>query len=248
MPSSRTEGGAAPRRPLVTGTLIGVGVGPGDPELVTVKAARLLGKVPVVAYPQSRDGASLARAIVDAYVPEGVVELPFTIPMADRPAAGQAYDEAATLIAVHLEADRDVAVLCEGDPFLYGSFAQLHERLAEDYEVAVIPGLSSVTAASAVLGRPLVQSDERLTVIPATLADERLQAGLLLADAAVIVKVGRHLPRLRALLDRLALTDRATYVERATMPEERILPMAEVPPDAAPYFSLIVVHGAIGEA
>ena len=231
----------------MTGKVIGVGVGPGDPELVTVKAARLLGKVPVVAYPQGRDGTSLARAIVDAYVPEGAVELPFTIPMTDPTAAGQAYDEAASLISVHLEGERDVAVLCEGDPFLYGTFAQLYERLNEDYDVSVIPGVSSVTAASAVLRRALVQSDENLMVLPATLTDERLQAGLLLADAVVIVKVGRHLPRVRALLERLAMTDRATYVERATVPEQRILPLADVPPDAAPYFSLIVVHRTAGD-
>ena len=230
----------------MSGRVYGIGVGPGDPELMTLKAARLLSEASVVAYPQARDGESLSRAIAGNYVSEAAIELPLTLPMGDRAGTLQAYDAAVTMIALHLEDGRDVAVLCEGDPFLYGSFMYLFARLAEEYEVLVVPGVTSITAAAAACGQPMVAGSEMLAILPATMPDERLQAGLLVADVAAIIKVGRHYPRVRALLDRLALVDRAVYVERATMAEQRILPLASVGPSDAVYFSLIIVR-RVGE-
>ncbi|RMD48845.1 MAG: precorrin-2 C(20)-methyltransferase [Alphaproteobacteria bacterium] len=226
------------------GRLWGVGLGPGDPELLTLKAHRVIRAADVVAYPALPHGDSLARRIAaaaDAIAP-GSRELPITVPMTrERAPAQAAYDRAAEAIAAELAAGRRVVVLCEGDPFLYGSFMYLHARLAGRFAVEVIPGVTSVSAAAARAGRPLVARNEVLTLLPATLGDAALAARLAGAEAAAILKLGRHLPRLRALLERLGLAARTLYVERVSMAgAERILPLAEAP-EAAPYFSLLLV-------
>ncbi|GHD57603.1 precorrin-2 C(20)-methyltransferase [Thalassobaculum fulvum] len=227
----------------MSGTLYGLGVGPGDPELLTLKALRLLRAVDVVAYPALEDGDSLARAIVAGHLPDGVEEYAIRIPMTVARAPAQAvYDVAAGYLGAALDAGRSVAVLCEGDPFFYGSFMYLFGRLAERHRVEVVPGVSSLTACAARLGSPLAARNDTLAVLPAPLADEVLAARLDGVDAAAIIKVGRHFPRVRALLDRLGLADRARYVERATMGTERILPLDAVESDGAPYFSTILIH------
>ncbi len=222
--------------------LYGLGVGPGDPDLLTVKAVKLLAAVPVVAYPAPEGGASLARAIAAAHIPDGKTEIAIETPMvAGRFPADEVYDRYAAKIAGQLTAGRDVAVLCEGDPFLYGSFMYLYLRLADRFPTEVIPGVSSLGACAAVAGAPLVSRNQVLTVLPAPLAEDDLEARLNLAEAAAIMKVGRHLPKVRRVLDRLGRTNRAHYVERATMDEQRVLSMAEAPEDA-PYFSMILVR------
>lgn len=225
----------------MTGRLYGLGVGPGDPELLTLKALRLLRSAAVVAYPTLEDGASFARAIVADYL-EGQQELAIRVPMTTaREPAQRAYDAAAEEIAGHLLAERDVAVLCEGDPFFYGSFMYLFGRLSERFRVEVVPGVSSLTACAAALGQPLAARNDTLAVLPAPLPDEELTRRLVGAEAAAIIKLGRHFPRIRALLEREGLTCCAHYVERATLPSQRLLPLAEAG-EVAPYFSMILVH------
>ncbi len=228
----------------MTGTLYGLGIGPGDPELITLKALKRLQGVPVIAYPAPPEGDSLARAIVAPHLPGGQAEIAVRMPMvADRFPAQEVYDRAAREIGGELEAGRDVAVLCEGDPFFYGSFMYLFGRMAERYPVEVIPGVSSLTACAAVLGAPLVARNDVLTVVPATLRPEDLKRRL--ADggeAAAIVKVGRHLAKVRGVLADLGLADQARYVEHATMTSQKILPLAAVADGAAPYFSMILIH------
>lgn len=227
----------------MTGTLYGLGVGPGDPDLITLKALRILERAPVIAYPAPEEGESLARAIVAPHLPAGRIEIAIRMPLvAERFPAQRVYDAAAAEIAEHLQAGRDVAVLCEGDPFVYGSFMYLFGRMAEHYPVRVVPGVSSLTACAAALGAPLAARNDVLVVVPAPLDEDVLAARLAETDAAVIIKVGRHLPKVRRVLDRLGLAARARYIEHATMASERILALDDTGEDTAPYFSAILVH------
>jgi cobalt-precorrin 5A hydrolase/precorrin-3B C17-methyltransferase len=229
----------------MTGTLYGLGIGPGDAELITVKAARVLASAPVIAYPAPEGGRSLVRQIAAPFVPAGRIEVVIETPMCvERFPAQEVYDRYAAILAAHLAAGRDVALLCEGDPFFYGSFMYLFERLKEAFAVNVVPGVSSLTAASAVAGLPLVQRDEVLTVLPATLPAAELTARLGRGDALAVFKVGRHLEKLRNALARAGRLDGAVYVERATMAEGRTLPLAALEAITAPYFSLVLVPAA----
>ncbi|MEP4377923.1 MAG: precorrin-2 C(20)-methyltransferase [Alphaproteobacteria bacterium] len=230
-------------RTAPTGTVIGIGVGPGDPELITVKGARLLSETMVVAYPAPETGDSLARAIAAPHLHHGATEIAIRMPLsANRFPVEAVYDRAAEEIGGHLARGENVAVLCEGDPFFYGSFMYLFARLAEDWPVDVVPGVSSLTACAAVTGTPLAALTDVLTVLPAPLPDDTLRVRLADTDAAAIIKVGRHLPRIRALLDELGLANRAQYVEHATMDRQVISSLEAVPRTAAPYFSMILVH------
>lgn len=225
----------------MAGVMYGVGVGPGAPDLVTLRAARLIGAARVLAYPTLQGGASFARSIVADLIAPEAEEIAIDIPMSvERAPAQTAYDAGAARIAECLSQGQDVVVLCEGDPFFYGSFMYLHARLAPRFDVEIVPGVTSVTACAAVAGRPLVARNERLTVLPGPLPEAELRARIAGAEAVAIMKVGRHLPKIRAVIEDLGLTDRASYVERATLPEQVVLPLAEAP-DAAPYFSMILL-------
>lgn len=227
------------------GTLFGLGVGPGDPDLLTVKAVKILKHVPVIAYPAPEGGESLARSIAAPYIPLGRTEIAIETPMVPGEfPANDVYDRYQGQLAEHLLAGRDVAVLCEGDPFLYGSFMYLFLRLAEEFPFDVVPGVSSIGACAARAGHPLVSRNQVLTILPAPLEEEDLAARLQATDAAAIMKVGRHLPKVRRVLDRLDLLDGAEYVERATMASERVVPLTSLSDDAAPYFSMILVRRA----
>jgi len=204
---------------------------------------RLLQSVPVLAYPAPDTGDSLVRSIVAPHLPGGQDEVMIRIPMAvERFPAREVYDQAVAEIGAHLDAGRDVAFVCEGDPFFYGSFMFLFGRMAEKYPVEVVPGVSSLTAAAAVLRSPLAARNDVLTVIPAPIDDVALRRRLADADAAAIIKVGRHLERIRAILEDMSLSHCSRYVERATMAEEKVLRLDEVAPGGAPYFSIILVH------
>lgn len=225
----------------MNGTLWGIGVGPGDPELLTAKAIRLLGQLPVLAWPAPLDGEGMARTIAAAYIPAGKTEIAIRLSFRpERDDTDHAYDLAAAAIARHLEQGRDVGVLCEGDPLFFGSFVYLLNRLRGQFAARVVPGVSSPMAASAAALRPLSLLDDAVAIIPATRADAQIRAMLEPAEAAVIMKVGRHLPRLKALLSRLGLLDHAVAVERASLPEQRVVPLAQV--ETLSYFSVILVH------
>ncbi|MEU4157505.1 precorrin-2 C(20)-methyltransferase [Actinoplanes sp. NPDC026670] len=233
-----------------TGRLFGVGLGPGDPELVTVKAARLIGSADVVAYHAARHGRSNARAIAAGYLREGQIEealiYPVTTETTDHPGGYQGaidefYAASAARLAAHLDAGRDVVVLAEGDPFFYGSYMHMHKRLSGRYETAVVPGVTSVSAASAVLGRPLMERDEVLTVLPGTLEPKELAARLAATDSAAVMKLGRTFEGVREALDQAGRLDDAWYVERATTDRERSGPLRDVDPATVPYFSLALL-------
>jgi precorrin-2/cobalt-factor-2 C20-methyltransferase len=232
----------------MSGTLYGIGVGPGDPELLTLKALRILKAAPVVAYPAPDTGASFARSIVAAHLNPAQVEYPIIIPMrTERFPAQPVYDRAAADLDAHLATGRDVAFLCEGDPFFYGSFMYLFERLADRHRTEVVPGVSSMMAAAAALGRPLAARNDMLSVVPGPLPDAQIAAALSASDALAIIKVGRHLRRITRLIEEAGLSDCAGYLERVGLPNQVISPLKETDFDEAPYFSMILVYkGAEG--
>jgi precorrin-2/cobalt-factor-2 C20-methyltransferase len=227
----------------VSATVYGIGVGPGDPELITVKALKRLRAAPVVAYPAPETGGSFARAIVARWLVPAQIELVIRVPMErTRFPAEAVYDRAADDILGHAAAGRDVAVLCQGDPFFYGSFMYLFARLAERAPVEVVPGVSSLTACAAAARWPLAAQGDALIVLPAALADDALERRLLAADSVALIKLGRHFSRVRDLLARLGLAAAARYIERATTASERVLPLDAVDAAAVPYFSMILLH------
>jgi precorrin-2/cobalt-factor-2 C20-methyltransferase len=225
----------------MTGQLYGIGVGPGDPELLTLKALRLLRAAPVIAYPAPETGASLARAIVAEWLDSGKREIAIRFPMRPGPPPEAIYDEAAARLSAALDEGDDIAFLCQGDPLFYGSFAGIYLRLAPRYEVTIVPGVSSLTACAAAAGLPLVQRDATLSVIPATLAEDELVRRLAASEMVAIIKIGRHFAKLRRVLDELGLLDDAVYVERATLPNQRIARLAEIDPATVPYFAMALV-------
>ncbi|MBA0048280.1 precorrin-2 C(20)-methyltransferase [Mycobacterium sp. NPDC050853] len=235
------------------GTLWGVGLGPGDPELVTVKAARIIGEADVVAFHSARHGRSIARSIAEPYLRPGQIEehlvYPVTTETTDHPggyrgAIDDFYEESANRIAAHLDSGRNVALLAEGDPLFYSSYMHMHRRLTDRFHAVIIPGVTSVSAASAATGTPLVEGDEILTVIPGTLPADEIVRRLRDSEAAVIMKLGRSYGAVQQALDTAGVLDRAYYVERASTARQRVLPAAEVDPSSVPYFSLVLVPGA----
>lgn len=234
-----------------TGTLYGIGTGPGDPELMTLKAVRLLRACPVVAYFTKRGGGGQARRIADPHLPGTQTELPLVYPVTtelppDSPEYAAAiegfFDESAARIAQLLDQGVDVAVLNEGDPFFYGSFLHLHLRLAPRHTVVVVPGVPSILGCAAQLPYPLTIRDDVLSIIAGTLDEAALRTAIAAADAAAIIKLGSNLPKVRGVLERLGLVERAWYVERGTMPEQKVMPLAQAPAQA-PYFSMILIPG-----
>lgn len=227
---------------IQTGRLYGIGVGPGDPELLTLKAFRLLQAAPVVAYQSANDHESIARSIVAPYLTGKQIEVGFHFPRAlDPEAAQELYAEAIKPIAAHLSAGRDVVVLCAGDPLFYGSFMYLFTRLADRFITEIVPGVSSPMGAAAAIGMPLCYRNDIFSVLSATLSVEVLTTQLVNADAVAIIKLRRHFDKVRQILSELDLLDRAKYIERATAKDQKIISIEDVDPRDVPYFSMIIV-------
>ncbi|HVY52533.1 MAG TPA: precorrin-2 C(20)-methyltransferase [Devosia sp.] len=227
----------------MSGTLYLVGVGPGDPELMTFKAARVMRNAHVIAYPSTGEESAFARQIADQYILPGAILMPVTIPMTvERGPAQAAYDAAAATILSHLRAGRNAAWLCEGDPLFYGSAMYVLMRIGGAAPVEVVPGVTSMTAAAAAIHRGVAGRNEVLKVLPATLPDEALRPELLSTPAAVIIKVGRHFDRIRDLLRETGHAASAVVVEHATTARQRITPLEGFGYGERPYFSIILCH------
>jgi precorrin-2/cobalt-factor-2 C20-methyltransferase len=229
-----------------------LGLGPGDPELMTVKAARILAAAHVVAYFAKAGCVGQARGIVDGQLRESVEELRFEYPFTTEIAVedprylaemGAFYEDCAARLYACLEAGRSVALLCEGDPFLYGSAMYLFDRLRTAHRAEVVPGVTGMSGCWSQAGQPMTHGDDVLSVLPGTLDEESLGARLKLCDAAVIMKVGRNLPKICRALNEAGLFERAIYVERGTMEGERIMKLCEREDGPAPYFSMVLVPG-----
>ena len=238
------------------GRLFGVGLGPGDPDLMTVKARRAVERADVVAYPVARNRSSVARRIAASCLRAEQTEVALTFPVTtgetDHPdgyegALQDFYDASAAELATHLDAGRDVAVLCEGDPLFYGSYMYLHERLSARYPTEVVPGVTAFSAAAAAVGKPLAKRDDVLTVLPGTLPPDALAAALRASDAAVVMKLGRTFGDVREAVERSGAGERGIYVERASAPEQRTAPLREIDGEV-PYMSLVLVPTANGSS
>ncbi|MEV8532682.1 precorrin-2 C(20)-methyltransferase [Streptomyces sp. NPDC051211] len=238
-----------------TGRLYGVGLGPGDPNLMTLRAAQVIAEADVVAYHSARHGRSIARSIAAAHLRADHIEEPLVYPVTtettDHPGGYQGameefYEASAARLAAHLDAGRTVAVLAEGDPLFYSSYMHMHKRLADRYPTEVIPGVTSVSAAAARLQTPLVEGEEVLTILPGTLPEEELTARLAATDSAVVMKLGRTFPAVRRAMESSGRLAEARYVERATMAGERTGTLADTDPESVPYFAVAVVPSRVG--
>ena len=236
----------------MSGVLYGVGLGPGDPELVTIKAARLVREAPVVAWFAKKGRRGHARTIADGFIASAAEQVPLyypvttEIPFADaayEQALARFYEESADALAKRLDSGADVALLCEGDPMFYGSFMHLYERLRPRFRVEVCAGVSGMSGCFAASGQTMTWGDDVLTVLPGTLSEQDLATRLATTDAAVVMKLGANLPKVERALRTAGLFERAVYIERGTMPGERILPLARLAGASAPYFSMILVPG-----
>ncbi len=234
------------------GRLIGVGVGPGDPELITLKAIRALTEADVVAHFAKAGNVSHARTIAAPHLRPQVAELPLAYPVTTelpkcsteyRDLLRDFYDHAAAAIAAHIEAGRVVAVISEGDPLFYGSYMHLHARLAQRFPSEIVPGVTGMSGCWSAAGTPIAQGDDVFAVLPATLAEDELAHRLASADAAVVMKVGRHLAKVRRALKTSGRLPRAIYVERGTMADAKMIPLAAMADDDAPYFAIVLVPG-----
>ncbi|ANH06019.1 MULTISPECIES: precorrin-2 C(20)-methyltransferase [Shinella] len=241
----------------VTGRLYGVGTGPGDPELLTLKAVRAIGEADVLAYFAKAGRAGNGRAIVEGLLKPGMAELPLYYPVTTeidkdhdeyKRQITAFYDASAAAVAQHLAAGRTVAILSEGDPMFYGSYMHLHVRLADRFPTEVIPGITAMSGCWSLSGLPIVQGDDVLSVLPGTMGEAELSRRLVDTEAAVIMKVGRNLPKIRRALASAGRLGEAIYVERGTMPASRSMRLSEKLDDTAPYFSLVLVPGWSGRA
>jgi precorrin-2/cobalt-factor-2 C20-methyltransferase len=237
---------------VTTGTFHGIGLGPGDPELLTVKAVRLIAATPVVAYFAKKGRRGNARGIVDQWLAADVEELPLEYPVTTEihfndPAytceLARFYAMSSARIASILTSGRDVALVCEGDPMFYGSFMHLYIRLVDRYRVSITPGVTGMSGCWSAAGAPITWGDDILTVLPGTLGEDDLVARLSTTDAAVIMKLGTNFAKVRRAIEAAGLSPRAIYVERGTMAGEKVMPLGQKPDDAAPYFSLILIPG-----
>ncbi|ODR95960.1 precorrin-2 C(20)-methyltransferase [Methyloceanibacter stevinii] len=234
----------------MTGRLIGVGVGPGDPELLTVKALKALQSADVVAY--------FARPAIRAMrggswkAINGAEELPLLYPVtteipkahtAYRDAIADFYDVSAAAVSSYLDDGRDVAVLSEGDPLFYGSYMHIHVRLSQHYPTEVIPGVTGMSGCWSSAAAPITQGDDIFTVLPGTLPEVELERRLADSDAAVVMKIGRHLPKIRRACERAGCLDRAIYVERGTMTNSAVMKLTDKLDVTAPYFAIVLVPG-----
>ncbi len=238
------------------GTLYGVGLGPGDPDLVTIKAHRVVTTAPVIAYFRKRGKIGHARTIVAEMLgAKAVIEIALEYPVTTEVAFNDAdyiepirdfYAQSATRLGNHLDNGEDIALLCEGDPFFYGSFLHMYDRLRHTYPVIVVPGITGMSGCWTAAASPITYGDDVLTVLPGTLSHDALLKSLRATDAAVIMKVGRNLEKIKAALKAADRFNEAIYVERGTMRGERVMPLANLEVSPAPYFSIILLPGGRG--
>jgi precorrin-2/cobalt-factor-2 C20-methyltransferase len=237
---------------IAHGKLYGIGLGPGDPELLTLKAVRLLQTAPVVAYFAKQGRPGNARTIADQWIDASREELPLRYPLTTEIAFTDPayvarisgfYQDAAASIAAHLERGSDVALLCEGDPFFYGSFMHIYVRLKQRFAVTVVPGVTGMSGCWTTAGAPITWGDDILTVLPGTLPRAALIERLASSDAAVVMKLGQNFPKVRDAVLAAGLMERAIYVERGTMASEIVMPLKDKLNGEAPYFAMVLVPG-----
>ena len=234
------------------GRLYGIGLGPGDPELLTLKAVRLLQSVRHLAYFAKAGRRGHARTIANMHIVDGTHEIAMFYPVTTEIHFAEAdynrqladfYEDSAARLAAHLSAGEDVALICEGDPLFYGSFMHLYIRLRRQFPVTIVPAVTGMSGCWSAAGAPMTWGDDILTVLPGTLSAEALKARLKNTDAAVIMKIGQNFAKIREAIADCGLLERAIYVERGAMKDEKVIPLAQKTDGAAPYFSIILIPG-----
>ena len=234
------------------GTLRGVGVGPGDPELMTLKAVRMISAAPVVAFFAKAGRQGHARTIATQWLTSQHVEVPMHYPVTTEiPHANAAYgtqlasfyDAQAALLAAHLAQGRDVSVLCEGDPMFYGSFMHLFIRLKDRFPTQICAGVTGMAGCWSAARQPMCWGDNVVSIVPGTLPEAALVARLASTEAAVVMKLGRNFAKVCRAVAAAWRMDGALYVERGTMAGERIAPLRDVEGQPAPYFALVLIPG-----
>ncbi|MCV3271380.1 precorrin-2 C(20)-methyltransferase [Roseobacter sinensis] len=234
------------------GTIYGVGLGPGDPELMSVRADRLLRSARHVAFFRKAGRSGQARRIVDGLLHGDAVEFAMEYPVTteipvDDPAYNAALSTFYAECTAHLRAlaasGEDVVVLCEGDPFFFGSFMHLYTRLKEDVPVEVVPAITGMSGAWTATGHPVTWGDDILTVLMGTLPEDVLTDAMTRSDAVVVMKIGRHFDKVKSALRAADKYDTAWLIEYASMPQQTVQKLSEAGDKITPYFSIIVVHG-----
>jgi len=234
------------------GTLYGIGVGPGDVRYLTLRAAGLVKAVDVVAFFAKQGAPGNARRIVAPLMASDKAEARFEYPVTDEVPAehpdyqeqiGTFYAKTAEQLASLLRAGKSVGLLSEGDPFFYGSFMHMWRRLSGDFPVEVVPGVTGMSGCWTRANVPMTWGNDTLAVLPGTLEESKLVDRLRLTDAAVIMKVGRNLGKVRRAVETAGLLSRAVYVERGTMQDERILPLSDCGEPQGAYFAMVLIPG-----
>ncbi len=238
---------------MTTGRLFGIGLGPGDPELITLKAFKLIQSASVVAYPTAKAGHGNALRTARPHIKPEQQLLPLVYPITAGPKADQPdyldvmyqfYDDTAEQMATLMDQGHDIALLCAGDPFVYGSFMYWYKRLNERYETIIVPGISSIFAGAVAAQTPWVLRNDTVTVIPGTLPQDAIVQRLQQGDAIVIIKLGRTFSKVKQALEQAGKIDKAIYVERATMTNQKVMPVSQVTEEEVPYFSMIFIAGS----
>ena len=234
------------------GIIYGVGLGPGAADLMSVRSDRLIRGAAHIAYFRKRGNPGQARQIVEGLLRADVVEWPMDYPVTTEiPLSDPRYNQ---LLAAFYQdwADRlselasqqgEVIVLCEGDPFFYGSFMHLYERLRDRHKVDVVPGITGMSAAWTASGQPISWGDDKIAIVMGTSDEDELTASIEQADAIVVMKIGRHLRKIRRILTEAGHAERAVIVCYAASEKEEVIPLSDYPSDRLPYFSIILVHG-----
>jgi precorrin-2/cobalt-factor-2 C20-methyltransferase len=237
---------------MTRGTIFGLGLGPGEPDLMSVRADRLLRQARHVAYFRKAGKPGQARQIVAGMLADDVIEFPMEYPVTteiplDDPAYNDAlgpfYADCARHLRALSDAGEDIVVLCEGDPFFYGSFMHLYTRLRDTHPVQVVPAITGMSGAWTATGQPITWGDDVLTVLMGTLPEAELARHMADTDALVVMKIGRNIDKVRRALETAGRMDRAWLVEYATMPSQKVMRLAEVEGRVTPYFSIVLVHG-----
>lgn len=232
--------------------LYGVGVGPGDPELITVKGMKAIQSADVIAYHETKKRNSNALKIAKQWIPDNAELAPITYPITTEKDSfsdgynnilNDFYNQTAEYISSFLKVGKRVVVLAEGDPLFFSSFMYIYDKLGKDYATEIIPGISSIFASAAIFQTPICYRNQTLTVLSGVSSESELTRKLADGDAFAIMKLGRNLGKVRKILKNLGMVERALYIERATMENQKIVSLPEVDEDSSPYFSLILIPG-----
>lgn len=237
---------------MSNGIIYGVGVGPGDPELISLKAYNLLKKAKHIAYFKKKDKEGISYKIVKEYLRKDVLEIKMNYPITTeisflssqyKKTLSQFYDNCCNEILTISNQNKDLVIICEGDPFFYGSFMHIYTRLLNKNIIKVIPGITGMSAAWTASKSPITWGDDVLTVIMGTMTENEIVKRIKKNDAIVIMKIGKNYEKICKVLKSLNLFNDAFLVENASMSNERVRKLTDVHELTLPYFSIILLHG-----